>query len=55
MRTTLMCAFALKNDVGHIVIPPFGGGCGRVPSNVIAKMMYEGYLQIALRCKSGKF
>lgn len=44
MRTCLM--EALKQGVKSIVIPAFGGGCGRVPGQVIAKLMYEAYMQV---------
>jgi O-acetyl-ADP-ribose deacetylase (regulator of RNase III) len=30
---------AIKEKVGSIVLPAFGGGCGQVPPKVIAKQM----------------
>jgi O-acetyl-ADP-ribose deacetylase (regulator of RNase III) len=44
MRSTLMCAY--KNKVKSILIPLFGGGCGRVNTRTIAKMMRLAYDQI---------
>lgn len=44
MRTTLI--EALRQQVGNIVIPAFGGLTGRVPCDEIAKMMYLAYKQI---------
>lgn len=44
MRSTLICA--KQNNVKSIVIPLFGGGCGKVAPNVIAKMMNLAYIQI---------
>ena len=44
MRTTLMCAY--KNNVKSILIPLFGGGCGGVHPQTIAKMMKLAYDQI---------
>ena len=44
MRTTLMCAY--KNNVKSILIPLFGGGCGGVHPQTIAKMMKMAYDQI---------
>lgn len=44
MRTTLI--EALKQGVDSIVIPAFGGLTGRVPYDVIAKMMFLAYKQI---------
>lgn len=44
MRTTLI--EALKQEVDSIVIPAFGGLTGRVPYDVIAKMMFLAYKQI---------
>lgn len=44
MRTTLI--EALKQDVDSIVIPAFGGLTGKVPYDVIAKMMFFAYEQI---------
>jgi O-acetyl-ADP-ribose deacetylase (regulator of RNase III) len=43
MRSTMICA--MQNHIGHIIIPAFGGGCGRVPFDVIAEMMYKAYMQ----------
>ena len=47
MRSTLICA--LEHDVRCIVIPVFGGRCGKVAPKTAAKMMREAYLQIAKR------
>lgn len=44
MRTTLI--EALKQKVESIVIPAFGGQCGKVSSNTVAKMMFLAYKQI---------
>jgi len=44
MRSTLICA--IKNNVNSIVIPVFGGGCGTVPINSIARLMRAAYDQI---------
>ena len=44
MRSTLICA--KKHKVKSIVIPFFGGGCGKVHPQIIAQMMYLGYEQI---------
>lgn len=44
MRTTLI--EAIKQGVDSIVIPAFGGLTGRVPYDVIAKMMFLAYNQI---------
>ena len=44
MRTTLMCAY--QNNVKSILIPLFGGGCGGVHPQTIAKMMKLAYDQI---------
>lgn len=44
MRSTLMKA--IRNDVSTIVIPAFGGSCGKLDYAVIAKMMKEAYDQI---------
>ena len=44
MRSTLMCAY--KNNVQSILIPLFGGGCGGVHPQTIAKMMKLAYDQI---------
>ena len=44
MRSTLMCAY--QNNVQSILIPLFGGGCGEVHPQTIAKMMKLAYDQI---------
>ena len=44
MRSTLICT--KQNNVKNIVIPLFGGGCGKVTPSVIAKMMNLAYMQI---------
>lgn len=44
MRSTLICA--LKNNVKKIVIPAFGGQCGKVPYDTLAKEMYKAYIQV---------
>ena len=44
MRSTLMCAY--QNNVKSILIPLFGGGCGGVHPQIIAKMMKLAYDQI---------
>lgn len=44
MRTTLI--EALRQGVDSIVIPAFGGLTGKVPFDVIAKMMFLAYKQI---------
>ena len=44
MRTTLI--EAIKNNIQEIVIPSFGGGTGCLKHEIIAKMMYQGYMQV---------
>ena len=44
MRSTLMCAY--QNNLQSILIPLFGGGCGEVHPQIIAKMMKLAYDQI---------
>lgn len=44
MRSVLITA--LKNNIKSIVIPAFGGGCGRVPYKIIAEQMFLAYEQI---------
>lgn len=44
MRTTLLVA--LKHNIKSILIPAFGGSCGGLQEDVIAKMMYMAYKQI---------
>ena len=44
MRSTLICA--LKNNVGKIVIPAFGGATGRLAPDVIAEEMFKAYIQV---------
>lgn len=44
MRTTLLCAS--ENDVKSILIPAFGGECGMMHMDLLAKLMYEGYKQV---------
>lgn len=46
MRTTLI--EAIKHNVDSIVIPAFGGACGGLDYNLIAKMMFHGYSQVML-------
>ena len=38
---------ALNNGVKSIVIPAFGGDCGKVPPNTLASRIKEPYDQIA--------
>ena len=45
MRTTLLCA--RENDVKSILIPAFGGSCGRVPPLKLALLMRAAYDQLA--------
>ena len=47
MRVTLM--EALNNNIKSIVIPAFGGNCGKIPFDVIAKKMKNAYLQVISR------
>ena len=47
MRTTLMVA--LENKIKTIVIPAFGGDCGKVHPKVVATKMKEAYDQIVSR------
>lgn len=44
MRTTLI--EALRQEVDNVVIPAFGGLTGKVPCDVIARMMFLAYKQI---------
>ena len=44
MRTCLLTA--MENNIQSIVIPAFGGGRRSVPTQIVCKMMYEGYKQI---------
>ena len=44
MRSTLICA--LKNNVGKIVIPAFGGATGGLAPDVIAEEMFKAYIQV---------
>ena len=44
MRSTLTAA--IKHEVNSIVIPAFGGYCGNVDFDIIAKLMREAYDQI---------
>ena len=44
MRSTLICA--LKNNVGKIVIPAFGGATGRLAPDVVAEEMFKAYIQV---------
>jgi len=46
MRTTLM--EAIRCNFESIVIPAFGGGCGQLNYDLIAKMMYQGFCQISV-------
>ena len=43
-RSCLM--LAIKNNIKSIVIPAFGGACGKVNFATIAKMMYYAYIQV---------
>ncbi len=47
MRTTLMCA--LNFEKSCVLIPPFGAGVGKVPSDIVSKKMREAYDQIKTR------
>ena len=47
MRTTLMTA--LDNNIKSIVIPAFGGDCGKISPKVVATKMKEAYDQIISR------
>lgn len=44
MRTTLM--EAKKNNIESILIPMFGGSCGRVRPQIVAEMMWKAYKQL---------
>lgn len=44
MRTTLI--EAIKQEVNSIVIPAFGGLTGKVPCDIVAKMMFLAYKQV---------
>lgn len=44
MRTTLMCA--MQNNVQSIVIPAFGGSCGKVSPLKIAHLMRAAFAQL---------
>lgn len=44
MRNTLIQA--MKHDIKSIVVPAWGGGCGRVEPNIIANMMLSAYQQL---------
>lgn len=44
MRSTLICAY--QNNIKSILIPLFGGGCGEVEPQIIAKMMKLAYDQV---------
>lgn len=44
MKETLLCA--MRNNIKTIVIPAFGGGCGRVRCEAIAKQMFMAYLRV---------
>lgn len=44
MRNTLIQA--MKHDIKSIVVPAWGGGCGRVEPNIIANMMLCAYNQL---------
>lgn len=44
MRTTLI--EVINNNCEHIVIPAFGGATGGLSSDIVAKMMYQAYIQI---------
>lgn len=47
MRVTLM--EALNNNIKSIVIPAFGGNCGKISFDIIAKNMKNAYLQVISR------
>lgn len=34
---------ALNNNIKSIVLPAFGGACGKVPPDILAQKMYEAY------------
>lgn len=34
---------AKNNNIESIVIPAFGGACGQVPANILAKQMHKAY------------
>ncbi len=44
MRSTLI--EARKNNIESILIPMFGGSCGRVKPQIVAKMMWAAYTQL---------
>lgn len=44
MRNTLIQA--MKHNIKSIVVPAWGGGCGRVEPNIIANMMLSAYQQL---------
>lgn len=44
MRTTLI--EARKNNIESILIPMFGGSCGGVKPQIVAKMMWTAYTQL---------
>ena len=44
MRTTLI--EARKNNIESILIPMFGGSCGGVKPQIVAKMMWAAYTQL---------
>ncbi len=44
MRTTLI--EAKRNNIESILIPMFGGSCGGVKPEIVAKMMWFGYKQL---------
>eukprot|EP00833_Pecoramyces_ruminatium_P014472 jgi/Orpsp1_1/1188504/evm.model.d7180000065374.1 len=44
MRSTLICA--MQNGVKSIVIPAFGGFCGKVPVDTLAQLMRAAYDQL---------
>jgi len=49
MRSTLIQA--IDEDVDSVVIPAFGAGCGQVPVEIVAHMMYMAYQQIVKQPK----
>lgn len=46
MRTCLMTA--LDNNINEILIPAFGGGCGKIKPDTLARFMYEAYNQVMI-------
>ena len=40
---------AIKHNINSIVITAFGGECGSLDHDLIARMMYKGFCQIIVR------